>query len=912
MIGIEQNRVTENLRAKEVKNITLPLVLWYEKGLKPGMFILAVLILSFSGIHQLAAQQKDIHLTTENEPLSHVLIRLRDNYGFQLSYSDNEVSKYLITVSKTFKSQDEVIQHIFRELPFNINRSGNVFVIIPDKKKLREEKRKLATTISGQVVESGSYEPLPYSSILINQKQIISDGSGSFTFTASTDTSFRLRISHLGYYIYDTLITSGVSRKFTLSPSFQKLQEITVKSKIIEKSSQIGENPGSMKLNSNIARFIPGQGDNSVYNYLRLMPGILASGENALDLLIWGSYEGQSLVSFDEFTIFGLKNYNDNINVINPFLVKTIEIYKGGHDVRIGNRVGGIVNITGKNGSLLKPTLNFSINPTTLNAMAELPIKGKASLLAAYRQTYYNIYDRSDFNIFAPIRPASASNPQSQTGSTLTPDLNIYPDDYTFRDFNLKFRYNFNDKQNLALSYYTGKDIFEISVSAQLQRPKPKSTRESESENDDSQFKLDFDNYEKTSQQGYSAIFNSMWAKGNLSKIIFSHSDYSKLITDKINVQWNLQQSQISKDELETKNTASETSFRTENIINLYNGQQLETGFGITSYNALISNRNEYHDTISVDAELKFRNTIGHFYFQQNLPIGKYLQLKSGLRLSKSENSSKIYFSPKISLSCNLARGLKWNSAWGVYNQFMYKSASVDRDKNYTFNWVTPGAKLKPLQSTHWITGLNYSLKSFTFDIEGYYKTTKNLSRRIFERVMANPQRADGFFTYFGDAKSFGLDTYIRKDFGNNTLWASYSLGKVLERLAAEGKPLPAYTAAPQDQRHEIKLAGIFNVRNFYFSADYVYGSGVEILKRSITNTSGNNSYSRFDIGGTWKFHVKNLSGETGISILNLFDTENLKQNNLKLINVAPNLQSIRIYSDAVPFTPVVFLKITL
>ena len=80
------------------------------------------------------------------------------------------------------------------------------------------------------------------------------------------------------------------------------------------------------------------------------MPGIQAAGEQSTDLLIWGSYEGQSLITFDEFTFFGLKNYNDNISVVNPFLVKTIEIYKGGFESKYGNRVGGIVNITGKNG----------------------------------------------------------------------------------------------------------------------------------------------------------------------------------------------------------------------------------------------------------------------------------------------------------------------------------------------------------------------------------------------------------------------------------------------------------------------------------------------------------------------------------------------------------------------------------
>ena len=82
-----------------------------------------------------------------------------------------------------------------------------------------------------------------------------------------------------------------------------------------------------MKVNANIARYLPGQGDNSIFNLLKLMPGIQAAGEQTTDLSIWGSSPGQSMVTFDEFTLFGMKNYNDNISVVNPLVVKNMEIF---------------------------------------------------------------------------------------------------------------------------------------------------------------------------------------------------------------------------------------------------------------------------------------------------------------------------------------------------------------------------------------------------------------------------------------------------------------------------------------------------------------------------------------------------------------------------------------------------------
>ena len=79
-----------------------------------------------------------------------------------------------------------------------------------------------------------------------------------------------------------------------------------------------GIRPGLLRINHKSALSIPGSGDNSVFSVLRLQPGILASGEQSNNLVIWGSYSGQSSVLFDGITLFGLKSYSDNISAVNP------------------------------------------------------------------------------------------------------------------------------------------------------------------------------------------------------------------------------------------------------------------------------------------------------------------------------------------------------------------------------------------------------------------------------------------------------------------------------------------------------------------------------------------------------------------------------------------------------------------
>ncbi len=109
---------------------------------------------------------------------------------------------------------------------------------------------------------------------------------------------------------------------------------------------------------------------------------------------------------------------------------------------------------------------------------------------------------------------------------------------------------------------------------------------------------------------------------------------------------------------------------------------------------------------------------------------------------------------------------------------------------------------------------------------------------------------------------------------------------------------------------HELKVAALFNIKDFYLSADYVYGSGIQLLHEVFADEVDKVDYNRFDAAITYKFSPKRLNGEVGLSVLNVFDTQNLKYANLRNIKLSQDFGDIRIYSDAAPFTPVLFLKL--
>ncbi len=864
------------------------------------LWILFILL----GLTVQAQPDTTVKIDVKNKPLNEVLHQLRDQYGFQLSYTENELSKYRITAHKAFDSHEETLTYLLDSLPFKLKKTGEVFIIIP--LKTNKEGDQSDVQISGQIVESETWEPLSYSNIIINKKKLVADVTGSFNFIASADTSFHVQISHLGYFLFDTVLYTGINQKFTLKPSITPLPEIKVKNHLIDRSTMIGEAAGNMRINHNIAQYLPGQGDNSIFNLLRLMPGIQATNEQSSDLQLSGSQEGQSLMTFDGFTLFGLKNYNNSISVINPFLVKNINIYQGGFPAQYGNRVGGLVQMIGKNGSMLKPTVSFNLNATTANGMVEMPLFKKSSLVLAYRQTYYNLYNSNNFNIYAPTHSKDETSTEQINTKSGFNGIDVYPDNYRYRDFNAKYTINLNEKDQLFFSLYLGGDKYKLTTSKELKlQPSETSTTA------DAPYFVEFSDREKNWQNGFSAFYSRQWSAKLSSQLLFSRSSFSREAFQYIQGKPGDESSTNTNDDMEFSNSAEEYSLRNENRLSQKDGKELSFGAGFYTNKASLVNISTYGDSLSLNNEQQYRNTHLYTFVNEHLPIGKKLTIDGGFRFLIANEGNKFIAEPRFSFQYKLTNDLKLNAAGGRYHQFMYKLAYVDRDNNYNYFWVTSANSVPVLNATHYCVGLNFHKNTFTANIESYFKKTNNLSRQVFEQHQnAVPGWNSAYIRYSGDAKAYGINTYLRKDFGNQTIWMSYNWSKALERLSLEGESLPDFSPAVNDQRHEFKIAALFNYKQFYFSSDFVYGSGLELIRQAFPNNNVATNYQRVDAALTYRLNWTKAQTEFGVSVLNVFDRNNLSYNHLRSINLSPEFNAVKVYTNAVPFTPTIFLKI--
>lgn len=805
-----------------------------------------------------------IEIRFQNTPLNQILISLRDQYGIMSSFDDKQLSNYIISVDKKFASASQAIDYLLKGLPLAYDINEGVYVIYPAEVTVRLRK----FNIAGRIIDKINNESLPFSNILINRSGLISDAMGNFSFTSTTDSVFSVTISYLGYYVLDTVLAAGTGYLLKLTPSVVALKEIIVEGVAISRSINVGNLPGTSRLNHKVAYFLPGNGDNAVFNLLRLQPGILAAGEQSADLIIRGSYEGQSQVIFDGFTLFGMKNFNDNISAINPFMAKDIKIMKGTFGAEYGERVGGIVDITGADGDPLKPLIQLCINNMTLTGKASIPLFKKSSLLLAYRQTYYNLYRPEE------VVSNTSSGRGRQSGKA---DYYAYPH-YVFRDLNIKYSGS-GKRSNFFISLYGGMDDFSYSL------------------NQESQYnKLLISYGEENKQLGASAFYGFNWKQVNRSHFIVS---YSALQNDKMQDEYaeksrfNPWSYQLNR---QLFSAINEINARTNNRIIISESNILEAGTG-SLYYFTQKDDSELHDSLMDD---KSNLALPYLYLQEQLTFWKKLKITPGIRTDYHVISRKIFLQPRITVAFSVNKYLRLNGSWGMYNQFAVKSMIIDSSGNFRHIWDLCDNDITPvLKASSSVAGISFNHKGIAASIEGYMRHTEGLVRYV--------QTASGMNAYNGESKTQGIDFFVKTEFRQQTFWVSYTLSRTTENFTyfTDGK----YRPSLYDQRHELKIAGLVKIKSLHLSAAYVYGSGLPDPATVLTDVQYTSPYTRLDAAIIYQILKRKIHLDAGFSVLNIMNKENVKFSNYSRIPV-DEVNYTSLYAEAVPITPSLFLNL--
>ncbi len=848
----------------------------FKSGHLSRIWKIFVLLLFYVLMTNTISAQK-IHINAKQQPLNKVLIEIRNTYDLQVSFNDTELSRYSISANRVFNSPDEALDFLLKDTPFVYKQYGKVYLIIPKPNEtihtetpspITQSRVKKTYRLSGKILDEKTNESLPYTNIQINKTGLVCDNAGNFSFVTELDSVFRLKIHYLGYYVLDTLVADGLRHIFRLTPSAVEMSEVKIEGKLVEYSVQSGSEPGLMRVNHKQATFLPGNGDNTIFSLLRLQPGILAAGEHSSELIIRGNHEGQSLLRYDGFTLFGLKNFNDNISTVNPFTAKDIRVMKSAFGAQFGDVVGGITDISGTEGTPKYRQVKSSINNNTINMFANVPIGKRGALSAAFRKTYYDLYDESDFSVIKRIKE---NYPKLS-------DVEIAPD-YDFKDFNVKYALKTESGDSYYLSFYSGGDKFDYN--ARLVRDYLSFSKQT---------------IETNRQNGIATAYKKKWTNGNTSEIVFAGS---RMITNHEN-NAHVFRTRTGKivyaREQQTINQISEQSITSNHNIAVSRTQNIMFGL------CIMNNNTEYSDD-STNVRLTTIEQSGMrvmLFAEDRIRITDISTLTFGVRGNHVFYLKKSYIQPRAAFEISVSENLKFSSAWGVYKQFLVLSAIEDDYGNYHYYRILSNNSTIPvLNAQHFTSGLSYSKKGLLVSAEAYTRRTSGITRYV--KYLNNES------VFHGNSKTFGIDLLIKQEFKTVSAWLAYTIGRTVEHYPYF--PNKLYHRSAHDQTHELKMAAIVSLRPVYISANWVWGSGFPDRTPNVQDFFDTRPYNRLDISINTRFSLKRIKAEAGVSVLNVLNHRNLKYDNFVRIPKGEGT-TLDLYIDAVPFSPTLFVNL--
>ena len=678
-------------------------------------------------------------------------------------------------------------------------------------------------TISGYVKDAASKEAVIGASVVnANTKTGTSTNLyGFFSLTVPVADTIELLISYQGYKINAKKIITkaNITADIFLESSIGTMGEVVVvagKNNHNVQKAQMGVIDVPLKAIKNLPVLM---GERDVMKIIQLLPGVQGGQEGTTGFYVRGGNLDQNLVQLDEATVYNPNHLFGLFSTFNTNSINNVQLIKGGFPAEYGGRLSSILNITMKEGNKTKYQTEGGIGLLSTNLTFQGPIqKNRSSFIISARRSYINL-------LLKPLTSKSTS--------------------YTFYDVNAKMNYELGKKDHLFFSFFKGNDNAGYTGTNSLN------------------YATDFGNTTATLR------WNHLFGSKIFSNSAVIYNDYHLGLGTTQNNYYEVLYTGI-------KDVNAKTDFTY--IPN--NRHKIKIGFAYTYHTlfpAGISSRVPTRGnrvTINKDSIPKRFSNDFAFYANDEFDISNKLSLNYGVRVPVFSSVGTTYtgIEPRITSKVSLNATTSIKASWTLMNQFLHSvpnsTASLPTDI-----WLSSSSKIKPQKSSQVAIGLfkNFKDNSIEASAEIYYKTMNNqvLFKEGSQIVLTT--NLDNILT-FGNGKSYGLELFIKKNFGRLTGWLSYTLSKTTQLFPGlnNGKEFPASF----DRRHNFSLVGSYELnKRWTLSADFVFYTGRAFTLPSgrITvpvngtlydavyydYTSRNNtrfrSYHRFDVSASYK-----------------------------------------------------------
>ncbi|PIQ21537.1 MAG: hypothetical protein COW65_08550, partial [Cytophagales bacterium CG18_big_fil_WC_8_21_14_2_50_42_9] len=376
-----------------------------------------------------------ISVDKTNATIQEVLTELSSVYKIDFSYSNDLVHlQQKLSIKADKQPLREVLNAVLVSKGIRYSLIGSQIIL--------QRANTQFVRVYGYVSEANTGEILPQATVYdsLSQEGALTNTYGYYSLRVPAG-QVALRLSYIGYQTIrlNRFITHDTLLNISLKPTIAStLNEVTIKESIGQRNPISTTNIPVQQLK--LVPMLAGEPD--VIKSLALTPGVGTGVEASAGLFIRGGSPDQNLILLDEAPVYNATHLFGFVSVFNPDAIKDVQLIKGGFPARYGGRLSSVVDVIMKEGNNQKLQGEASIGLIGSRFTLEGPLaKGKTSFLLSGRASYLGLF----------LLPANLSYRKGKSDHFF---------DYWLYDVNAKINHKIDDKSQLFLSFYTGKDIY--------------------------------------------------------------------------------------------------------------------------------------------------------------------------------------------------------------------------------------------------------------------------------------------------------------------------------------------------------------------------------------------------------------------------------------------------------------------
>lgn len=742
-------------------------------------------------------------------------------------------------------------------------------------------------TLSGKLTDKKTGEDMLGASVLVVGlgKGVASNTYGFYSLSLPAGT-YTIRYSYMGYENAEQKVdlNRNLVINIEISPSVMALNEVIVSTKRDDEKITSADQ-GVEKLNLKEIESIPVIfGERDILKTLQLLPGISSSSEGSTGFNVRGGSMGQNLILLDEAPLYSSSHLMGFFSVFNSDAIKDVTVYKGGIPAKYGGRASSVLDVTMNNGNSKTFSGSGGIGLVSTRLTLELPvIQDKMSFIISGRRTYGDLFAKLLF----PDR-------------MVRDDLKFY-----FYDLNAKLNYTINSKNRLFLSGYFGKDVFELGRD----------------------IGTGWGNTTGTIRWNHlfsDKIFSN-------TSFVYSKYDYGFVFgQNSLRLRSGIEDLSLKEDATWYINPENTFKFGMNIIFHKFRPGEISSA-DITNFEKVLSERKAFESAIYIQNEQKFTSRLSANY---GLRFSTFNQVGPGWFYEYNAANDPIdstYFTrgkvaypllslePRLSVNYKLSDKSSLKLSYNRMTQYLHLLSNSTAGSP-TDVWMPSSNNLKPLYVDHVSAGFfrNFFNNSIETSVEVYYKNMINSSDYedgadiIFNKHVESQ-------ILIGKGRSYGIELYVKKKYGNLSGWISYTLARTENKI--DGINNFSWYPMKYDKTNDLSVIVIYKVgHRLTMSGIWTYATGNAVTFPSGKYIIDNNpvpwyterngyrmpAYHRMDFSLTldgknrkkykssWEFSVYNLYNRYNAYIISFRESKTLPGSTeavkLSLFGIVPSI----------------------